>query len=85
MQSNSSSGARPDRIERLDENLAEGEKSLAARQEVLRVKIESLHASLRETHASIIQRRVDSERDGEHLRALVRIAERRLPDFEGGQ
>jgi hypothetical protein len=52
------------------------------------VNIESLHASLSEAYASIIQVGVNSQRDGEHIRALVRIAdmhERRLTDLEGGQ
>lgn len=70
-------------------------KELRATTEAQGVNIESLHSSTSELHAAsqlhdahIKDLLVASQRDGEHIRALVRIAEmheRRLSDLEGPQ
>jgi chromosome segregation ATPase len=92
--------SRLDQAERLIKELAESDKVLGkrmeefnAQMEVLRVNIESLHASTSELHAASIRQSEQfakhDERlriDGEHIRALVRIAEiheRRLSGLEG--
>ena len=54
--------------------------------EALHVNIESLHSSVSELYASVSQLRLTSERDGENIRALARVAEmheRRLTEIEG--
>lgn len=56
---------------------------------------ESLHASMQELHATVVKHTEQIDKhteqlklDGEHIRALVRIAEihgQRLTDLEGGE
>jgi len=67
---------------------AERMKDLDARMEILHVNIESLHANLNELYANTMKHSEQLARDGEHIRALARIAEaheRRLEDLEGGE
>jgi hypothetical protein len=76
------------RLDRLNEEAAQRARDFDARQEILRVKIESLRSSAIELHASVRQLCAKSERDGENIRALLRIAEtreRRRTDLKGGE
>ena len=75
------------------ESLHSSLKELRAGAEVTQVNIESLHSSAAELHAATQRHDAlfeavakQSNRDGEHIRALVRIAEmheRRRSDLEG--
>jgi sulfatase maturation enzyme AslB (radical SAM superfamily) len=82
-----------ERFERIENNLdmlikihLDNDREYRGRFDQIMRAIEELRASTKELKASTEELRTASKQDGEHIRALVRIAEiheRRISDLEG--